>query len=602
MTARAGRRRLPEDPIARYRVGVRRAGSVLTAALAYLSVGVFAWWHVWSAAPGSTVTSSGWGDPAQQIWYLAWVPHALANGLDPFVTHAMFAPGGVNLMVNSSILFPAFVATPLTLLAGPVVAFNVLVVLAPALSALVCFLVFSRYSDFAFARWLAGLFYGFSPFVLNDLADGHLHMTLLVFPPLVLALLDDLVVSQRGSALRRGALLGLVLAAQALTSLEVLLIVAVVSAAGIVLLAVGHPAEIARRWRRVATGLVSAGVTSGVLLAWPVFILARGPRRYKGSVFTSPESYVMWLKALVWPKAGPASHPELWAAYVGIPLVAILLLAPAWRRSPHAGLYRLCAALVVVGLVFAAGRTLHLTPKLSTGIPLPDRALARLPFVENLLPVRFMIAVDLLVALVFAVALGEARDRLQGRLRGRIASAAIGSAVAGAVGVVALAPPVLGAQLPYPTRTIAVPAVYRSPALTHLAPGSVLLAYPVMNGFAADPLIWQAEEQMPYDMVAGYAFIPSGGPHPLGSLPPSPVTDLFGDADIGLIGPTLPPAEAAAVRRQLASLAVSDVVVLNRGRRPGDLVRILTSILGRGPRRLDGAFVWLRLRPPALGS
>ena len=158
---------------------------------------------MWTGGVAHTITSTGWGDPAQQIWFLAWVPHALGSGLDPFLSHAMFAPAGINLVANSSILFPALVASPVTIIFGPIVAFNVLVVLAPATSAFVAYLVFRRYTSFGFGAWLGGLFYGFSPFVLNDLIDGHLHVTTLVFPPLVLLLLDDLVVSQRGSPIWR---------------------------------------------------------------------------------------------------------------------------------------------------------------------------------------------------------------------------------------------------------------------------------------------------------------------------------------------------------------------------------------------------------------
>ena len=95
---------------------MRRAGSLLAAACAFLAVGLFAWWHVWTGGVAHTITSTGWGDPAQQIWFLAWVPHALGSGLDPFLSHAMFAPAGINLVANSSILFPALVASPVTII------------------------------------------------------------------------------------------------------------------------------------------------------------------------------------------------------------------------------------------------------------------------------------------------------------------------------------------------------------------------------------------------------------------------------------------------------------------------------------------------------
>jgi hypothetical protein len=581
---------------------VRRAGSLLAAACAFLAVGLFAWWHVWTGGVAHTITSTGWGDPAQQIWFLAWVPHALGSGLDPFLSHAMFAPAGINLVANSSILFPALVASPVTIIFGPIVAFNVLVVLAPATSAFVAYLVFRRYTSFGFGAWLGGLFYGFSPFVLNDLIDGHLHVTTLVFPPLVLLLLDDLVVSQRGSPIWRGVLLGLVLVAQALTSLEVLASVVLLGGIGVVILAAVHRDQIRARWRRVLTGLGFAALMSGVLLAWPADVLFFGPGRYKGSIFTSPELYFVWLKAFVWPKGGGGIFPHVWAAYVGLPVLGLIAIG-VWRVK--SSILRLAVVLAAIALVFAAGRSLHLTPHLGTGIPLPDRLITRVPFLENLLPVRFMIVVDLMVGLALAIVLGALRDWLAARPpsarlphNGR-AGAAI---MAGGIGVVALASPMLGAQVPYPTRQISVPAVYRSAAITHLPRGSILLGYPVMNGFVADPMIWQAVTGWPYDMVAGYGFVPSGGPNPVGSLPASPVTILFEDAQIGLLGPSIPLARAQSVRAEIDSWKVSDIVVLNTGKRPRYLAQILTEVLGREPVQIDGAWVWLHLRPPALGS
>lgn len=571
---------------------MRRAGRLLAAASAYLAVGVLAWWHVWADGVAHTITRNGYGDPAQQIWFLEWVPHALGAGLDPFVSHAVFAPAGINLMANSSILFPALVGSPITVLFGPVVSFNVLVVLAPAASALVAYLVFRRYTSFAFGAWLAGLFYGFSPFVLNDLADGHLHITTLVFPPLALLLLDDIAVSERGSAVVRGVLLGLVLTAQALTSLEVLSMMVLMSAIGLVLLAIYYHREVRARWRRTVTGLVAAGVTAALLLAWPLEVLFAGPQRYRGSIFVSPESYFAWMKALVWPIG---IHHD-WAAYIGLPLLILVLAGVLKARS---ALVRLAVLLALIALVFALGRSLHLTPRLTTGVPLPDRLITKAPFLENLLPVRFMIFVDLFVALAFAITLGALHDWIATRPGTKHATASV---AAGLLGITALVSPALAAPFPYPTRQISVPAVYRSRTITRLPAGSILLAYPVMNGFKADPMIWQATEHMPYDMVAGYGFIPSKGPDPIGSLPKSPVTNLFGFAQIGLLGPSVPASEMRAVRHEIDGWKVSDIVVLDTGGRPRDLVRVLTAVLGRQPKRIDDAWVWLHLRPPALAS
>ena len=48
------------------------------------------------------------------------------------------------------------------------------------------------------AAFLAGLFYGFSPFVLENLTLEHVEFATLVVPPLLFLCLDELLVRQRG--------------------------------------------------------------------------------------------------------------------------------------------------------------------------------------------------------------------------------------------------------------------------------------------------------------------------------------------------------------------------------------------------------------------
>src|SRR5947207_2996747 len=75
------------------------------------------------------------GDPSIFIWSLAWVPYALSHHLDPLVTTYQHYPSGANLMWNTSIVFPSLVASPITVLGGPTVSYNILVVAATAASA-----------------------------------------------------------------------------------------------------------------------------------------------------------------------------------------------------------------------------------------------------------------------------------------------------------------------------------------------------------------------------------------------------------------------------------------------------------------------------------
>lgn len=601
----------------------------------YLLLGAAAWWHGW----GSTWLAVGWGDPAQEVWYLAWLPHALANGLNPFVSHAMFAPNGINLVANTSILLPALVMSPVTALFGPLVAFDVAVVLAPALSALAGFAAFHRYAPYGPAAFIGGLLYGFSPFILHDLAFGHLHVTTMVFPPLMLLVLDDIAVRRRGSAAREGALLGLLVAGQFFTSLEVLAMTIILAAAGLLVLALRHRSEVAASARRLLVAFATAAPVAGVLVAYPTWVLLAGPRRYHGSVFPNAEGYVTWLKLLLWPLGGGVL-PVDGNAYLGIPLIAVLAVA-CWRC--RSGALRFAGTMAVIALVLSMGRSMHLTPRLGTGIPLPDALLARLPELENLLPIRFALFVAFFAAMGLAVTIDRIRTgeltltapRLKSttgpvteEARGVpvvIAGAAVDDPVGAAgidagtgtgsgpgsgrervptgrrgilaitIGVAAIASPALGVPLPYPVQHVPVPAVYRSDAITRLPKGSVLLTYPIPNGFHADQILWQAETGIPYDQVAGYGFIPGPGAHPLGSLPPGPVTNAFGLAQLELLPAEPPAGQVEAMRSQLAAWHVTDIVAQPVGDQMPRLVALLEAVTGRSPQEVDGAWVWTGL-------
>ena len=55
---------------------------------------------------GSRIVASDPIDSSQFMWFLAWWPHAVLHGLNPFVTHAMFVPDGFNLTWSTAMPGP----------------------------------------------------------------------------------------------------------------------------------------------------------------------------------------------------------------------------------------------------------------------------------------------------------------------------------------------------------------------------------------------------------------------------------------------------------------------------------------------------------------
>ena len=104
-------------------VSSRRRGPAIASLLMYIGLAVLLFSRAWSAPSTSWVGDPG--DPAKFMWFLRWNPYASAHGLNPFFTHHIDSLHGVNLLWDTSVALPSVILAPITLLLGPIVAFNV---------------------------------------------------------------------------------------------------------------------------------------------------------------------------------------------------------------------------------------------------------------------------------------------------------------------------------------------------------------------------------------------------------------------------------------------------------------------------------------------
>ncbi|HLH29141.1 MAG TPA: hypothetical protein VKW77_09495, partial [Acidimicrobiales bacterium] len=200
--------------------------------MGYAGLSLVLWWHVWTSGP-TTTTTCGCGDSSLFQWFLEWPAYALLHGLDPWYSTALFHPTGVNLLANTAVVAVGILLSPVTWLFGPIATFNVALTLAPLLSALSMFVLLLRWVRWAPAAFVGGLLYGFSPFVLIGLTDGHLMLSMAPVPPLIVWCLDELLATQRRSPVGTGLLLAAALAVQFLVGTELLVMVGLTAAVGV---------------------------------------------------------------------------------------------------------------------------------------------------------------------------------------------------------------------------------------------------------------------------------------------------------------------------------------------------------------------------------
>ena len=554
------------------------------APLIYLLLSVLG--HLGAFRSLTTTTQCSCRDAPQTDWFLAWTPYALGRGWSPFTTAHLSAPEGVNLMWNTLLPLPGLLMAPFTVWGNVLVTHTLLAVLAFALSATAMWWVSARWAPWPPARFVAGLVYGFSPYLVAQGVD-HLNLSLVALPPVLLLLLDQLLVRQQRRALLVGALIGLVALAQLLTSEELLASTFLVCVAGLLVLLVQQRRRVTRRQARHAVvGLAGAAGLLTLLAAAPLAVQLFGPRPVTGAVTNADEAGADLLGIVLpgprqlfgWDAVGDwgAGATEN-GSYLGVPLL-VLLAWLAWRYR-RVGVVRLSAVLVLIVWVLSLGRGLYVGGE-PVGVPLPARLWARLPLLQDLVNVRLSLYVTLFAALLLAVGL----DRLhaEGVLRRRRPAALLAAAVV----VVSLLP-----AWPYTYQQADVPAYFTSGQVQRIPRDTVALTYPVPRFPNSEPMLWQALSRFRFRSVGGYVITPDergdgtfqGG---VGAWERAVAPAAVGRAIA--MGNTV---VAMQVRVQMRALGVRAIVVADR---PGaqQVVALVTQILGRPGERSGGVTAW----------
>ncbi|MDA8275753.1 MAG: hypothetical protein M0029_10315 [Actinomycetota bacterium] len=592
---------------------LRRAGPVAVIAIVYLGLAAVAYDHVLFSANRLPVCACG--DQVQEVWFLRWPVYALGHGRNPLFTTWLNYPHGANLAINTTALLLGVVSAPLQLLIGSVRTFDVLLALALAASALAMCLVLRRWVDTWGAAFAGGLLYGFSPFMIGE-GEGHLFLTAAFVPPLVLAVLDDVLVRRQLSARRGGLLLGGLLVIQYFISAEVLVMTVIVAACGVVVLAVANRHEVHDHVRHALVAGAFTVLVVTVVLAYPLWFSVLGPQhvvgpphalaglaRYPGDLLgpVVPTSLQH-----VAPAALQASGDKLVGAspsenglYLGVPLLTVLA-ALTWRFRRTRPLV-FFTTMVVVVFVLALGPTLTVNGH-DTHLPLPLAIVRHVPFLQDVMSVRFALFMQLSAAAALAIGLDQwARNRRKLRAvpnRATRPRIDLSSVLIGAVALVPLVP-----QVPYAGAPTDVPAFWASTAVDRIPAGSAVLTYPYPRGAQRASMLGQVAADMRFKLLGGSVFVPG---HDGRSVPgpdllePTQVQAIFYNTyapspvgppgDLALYPPVDPGVEAN-LRTFLTAYHVSTVVVDPIGANPAGVLRYLAATLGPGA-RMGGVVVW----------
>lgn len=575
------------------------------------------WWHVWSGHPANALTCAC-GDPAQEVWFVAWPAWAIAHLHNPFFSNVVNVPHGANLLSNTSGTLVGVVLAPVTWLFGPVAATNVALTAAPALSAWGCFAAIRPLVSWKWGAVPAALVFGYSSAVYSSLILGHVSVSLLVFPPLLFSTLYEIVIRQEHSVRRDGLLLAALVVGQFLVSPEILVLCGLFCVVGLVAVA-------AVGWRqlrgRAGHALPALGLTllvAGGLLAYPAWFGLAGPQAVTGVLFLIAPFSGAPLSGIVVPGAygafgngylrfaGYLGHDGPPPDYLGAGLlVATLASFVVARRRALAWLLLL---LGVVAFWLTLGPYAQSAPIwFNDHLWLPWRQLSKLPVLKEILPDQIAPFIALFAAFLLAVGLDAlyVDHRAASSWLASHRRAATGAATV-AVALLAVVPVFVTYDVPVTVRPVKVPQYVRTVA-PRLPVRTVMLFVPFAVSGSTQPMLWQAVDDMRFDLAGAALKTPARGGGPVGQGATGSARRILTDLTVpGGPEPAGTPAQIASVLRALRSWKVDRVAVAGASRDPVYATGFFTMALGVAPTEEAGAQVWTLQRgipktAPALG-
>jgi hypothetical protein len=492
----------------------------------------------------SLCACDGTSDPAQYVWALVWFPRAILHGSNPLYTHAIWTPGGLNLAGATAVPAAAIAAAPITALAGPVVAYNVLSIAAPVLGAFCAYRLCLYVTRSPGASILGGFLYGFATYEFATMQE-HLHLVFTFCPPLaVLLILKRL---NEAISLRRFiALMTLVLGIQLLLSSEILFTATCVGAFVLAAAAIFATSAERRAIAALLAPLAAAYAAMGVICSWFLYEALRAPAFAQGWGTRFPADALSFVVPSPITRLGGYQFLSVTAyfrgtltesgAYLGLPLVMIVALFLITRWKTRAA--KVLATALAVSVTWSLGERLYIDGHAT--IKLPWSLFERHRVFNLLIPERLALYTALACAILAAMWVGANHPGARRRW---------------ALGLLAalFILPTANAATPR-GRSAVLDAPWSDPPFfragiykRYLRAGEIVL--PLPWGRSGNGMLWQARADMYFRLASGYF-----GPPPASYWREQPIVgELKFNSPLPGAGPLL--------RRFLFEHHVADVIV-----------------------------------------
>jgi len=431
-------------------------------------------------------------DSAFMLWCLKWWPHNVLAWHNPF--HAsFFAPKGQNLAWVTAVPSLALLAFPITQWGGPVLAYNMITLLAISANGVLAYLMARELRCDKFAAVAGAVLFYFSSYTWGQLL-GHLNLCVTSFAVAV-AYTTLRRCNEKIGPVHFAATISILLALQFGVSNEIYATLIVFMAmAAIIFFLMPHGTESGRR-KVVVTGIEAvAGVLLSILWLSPylyqVFANHVSGLQDVSKYAADPLNYLLptqnnWLLGTRFAAVSSKFTGNITeqGSYLGLPVLLLLFAGPAFYAE------RLNRCLFVLFITVAlCSLGAHLTILGTPTITMPWHFALKLPLIREALPIRFGLYTSLLASLLASRAL-------------TYSNAWPPKLIAG-LGVLLLWPNLSMYRMsPVPSDSFFKDRIYQQV----IPVGSRVMVLPSYGFGGYQPALWQEEADFSFDIVNGLA-------------------------------------------------------------------------------------------------
>jgi hypothetical protein len=534
--------------------------------------------------------------PPDHYLFEFWISHTarvVTHFENPLFTTHLNAPLGVNVMANTATFGMTLPLVPITLLFGPQASFAAMVTLAPALTALCWYLLFSRrVTHSRIAAFVGGAFCGFAPGIV---AQDNVHPNLAMQAAIPLIVWQVIRLRDREVPFwKPGGLLGLLVIYQFFINEELLLFVALALAVFVIVWWLGNKAEARAVLPRYLKGLAVGAVVALVAIGYPIYYQFAGPQHYHGFGAFSDSFGADLLSFTAFPThsfAGGGESAKLAGtvveetAFFGWPLMvmAVVWAAFMWRRAA----VRAAAITGAIFIVLSLGAKLHVAGVI-TKIPGPWVPFARLPLLDSVITPRFaLVAIPVMGYLAALTLEGLVEHHHENRPSGFRLLGFAGMAIA----LLPLVPTPFAAVSRPPVPAFIADGTWHD----YVAPGQSLLSLPIPNAATGiQGVQWVSATDDELHIVGGYFLVPDTRKDDMGIFGPEPRPTIDLITNLALTGhkPSIGPKDRANLVADLRFWNASVIVLAPKVPQFTKLKATMTEMIGFAPTLVDGVWLW----------